>query len=370
MTIQRLIDRIREFKEIIIDSGLLKDVEGYIASCGKQHNKTNVTFLKEVNDKMIDSLSIVYSGDYPKKFSTLFPSAKLRPFTEENYLEIFIQLKKNTRLNVSERFAQMIGDLKQLRAIIKRNNTSLDALMAQILPFNKVIKVEIEEEHRAILSIDFKHETTIGSLRTFSNTLKNWDRTLHIYHQLLSSKSPQDIQLVEIESGSIDIVLNVDFNIAKSIIELFTAGLGAFTAYLLWKAQRTEMSKSYKGNETLHKLDEEYAKELIKNVGEAIKNELINQHLRQKKADTKLQSTSIETKYSEVVRLLKEHVVKGNEVKLISVASHEVSIKKLEIKSKKLSKKVRKELKSLKKEELVKMIGEFIPEEKKKKGSC
>lgn len=362
MTIQGIIERIKEFKEVVIESGLQRDVDGYITSFAQQQNKTNMSLLQDVTDKMIDSLEPIYTGDYPENFLILFPTDAIRPFTETDYLEKFTEIKSKTDLNVNQLFQQLNTTLTQLKTILTSNNSTLDTLQSQLSPFHQVAEFEIEEDNRAILSIDFKNEATIGSLKNFSDTLKNWDRSLLVYHQILSNESPQDITLVDIENGSIDIIINVDFNIAKSIIELFTAGLNAFITYLVWKTQRTSMAKSYNGNEKLLKLDEEYEKELIKNVEEAVKNELVSQHEKSGNSD----STSIETKYNEVAKLLKEHIVKGNDIRLLSVANDDSEIEEKEKESKKLSKQVRKDLKKLPKEELIKMIGEFIPEEKVK----
>lgn len=367
MTIQGIIDKIKEFKEVVIESGLLRDIDGYITSFGQPQNKTNMSLLQDITDKMITSLTPIYTGDYPENFSILFPTDSVRPFTETDFLEKFNEIKGKTELNVNQLFQQLNTNLTQLKNSINTNNQTLDTLEAQISPFFQAAEFEVEEENRAILSIDFKNEATIGSLKNFSETLKNWDRSLFIYHQILSSESPQDITLVDIENGSIDIIINIDFNIAKSIIELFTAGLSAFTAYLVWKTQRASMAKSYNGNDALLKLDEQYEKELIKNVEEAVKNELIKQHQESLEQDKKLDSTSIDTKYAEVSKLLKEHIVKGNDIRLLSVGSEETEIKEKEKESQKLSKKVRKELKKLPKDDLIKMIGEFIPEEKVKK---
>ena len=87
MTIQGLIDKINEFKEVVIESGLIRDIDGYITSFGQPQNKTNMSLLQDITDKMIDSLTPIYTGESPENFEILFPTDSIRPFTETNFLE-------------------------------------------------------------------------------------------------------------------------------------------------------------------------------------------------------------------------------------------------------------------------------------------
>lgn len=362
MTIQSLQENIHEFKEIIVTSGFLRDITSYLTAIAQPQNQVNLLLLKETNEKTIAVLEHIYSM-YSEHFKILFPTLEVKSFTETDYVSQLVLLQKNTEIPVAQFFTQLHSILTLLKNSITANITELNKLEEQLAPFLKNKEQKLKEENRAILSIDFKNKDTIGSLKKFSETLNNWNRSLFIYHQLLSSRPPKDISLIDVENGSIDIIINIDLEIAKNLLELFSAGLTAFTTYLLWKVQRDTMAKSYNGNEKLLELDKQYETELIKNVTEAVRNELINQHEGKIKIDANIDKSGLDVKYLEVSSLIQEHIVKGNDIRLLNQNVENKDLEHVEKETKKLSIKAQKELKKLPKAELIKMIEEFIPRE-------
>jgi len=366
MTIQGIIEKIKEFNLLVITSGLERDINGYITSFSQPQNQTNLSLHKDIVEKMINLLQPIYTESFINTLKPLFPKPEIKPLTTTNYLQKFKELQINTTLNASQYFTHLRTLLTQLKALVDSNKTHLQALEVQLSPFISNKELKSLEEKSAVISIDFKNETTIGSLKKFSDSLKNWDRTLYVYHQIISSESPKDIKLIDIEDGSIDILISINFDIANNLLELFAAGLSAFTAYLVLKNQRSEFAKSYNGNQKLIKLDKEYEKELMNNIESTILECLKQQHAIKLESDMNLKSESIDAKYSEVTKLIKEHIVNGNEIRLISTSEDATSkeIKVVDENVKTFSKTVKNELKKLPKEEIIKMIEEFINDDK------
>lgn len=140
--------------------------------------------------------------------------------------------------------------------------------------FSKYSNVETElesEDDQAIVSLVFKDLNTTTSLKEFSKALNQWNRTLIIYHTLLMSESPGEIDLVEIQNGSIDVIFNFDFDISIDLIELIKTGLKVYAAYLLYKSKTArEIIDSYMGNKRLIQMENERENLMLDNIKESI----------------------------------------------------------------------------------------------------
>ncbi len=179
-------------------------------------------------------------------------------------------------------------------------------------------KYESDGEN-ALVSIVFKDLKSTGSLIEFSRVLARWNRILLEYHTLLTSKSPKEISLVEIQNGSIDVIFNIDFDIALDLTELIKTGLKVYGAYLLYKSKNAkEIIESYMGNKKLIKQETEREKLMLDNIKESIAQMVLNQHNAKLKIDKKIDKTSIEVKIKDVSSLVTDHIIKGNELKLLT----------------------------------------------------
>ena len=142
---------------------------------------------------------------------------------------------------------------------------------------------------------------------------------LPIYHQLLKSESPGDIQIIEVQNGSIDFVLNLDIDVALDLVELFKLGFKGFAAYLSYKKLLEPIVRHYHGNKKLIRSEEEREKLLLENIGTAIQERIKKQHADAKKADTGVNKTAIPKKIEQVTKLIASHIIKGNDMKLLSI---------------------------------------------------
>jgi len=181
----------------------------------------------------------------------------------------------------------------------------------------------IAKENFAIIAIVFKEHHTITSLKQFTKTLAAWDRVLPIYHQLLKSESPEDIQIVEIQNGSIDFIVNLNVDVALDLVELFKVGFTVFGAYLSYKKMMKPIIDSFFGNKGLIKHEEEKEKLLLENISKAIYNQIEEQHKKAKEADNAVDGTAITTKVGQVGDLVTSHIIKGNDIKLLALPESE-----------------------------------------------
>lgn len=321
MNIESLLEKISLFNEMVVESGFKRDVEEYQTAIQQPQTQTNLVSLKEIANKLIESLQKIEESGLPEAMDILFPKKKV--FTNFEHLENLKTIVDDPEMDTSTFYSKLSEEITSLNTQIDSDSTDIEAL-------KKTFSVYISEESgleasddKAILAIIFKDLETITSLKKFARTLERWNRTLLIYHQLVSSQSPEDIELLEVQNGSIETIINVDVSVAVDLAALITVGLKVFGAYLVYKSKVHEIVSNYMGNKKLLAQEKERETLLLDNVKEAIKDKLKEQHKLRKKADKNIDGTSLDTRYEQVSSLITEQIVKGNEVKLLSAPKPE-----------------------------------------------
>jgi len=321
MNIEILQEHINTFTREVVDSGFKRDLDDYINSLPTAQN--NIVALREIAGKVLADLDNIYTGDLPDGLSVLLPKKQIRPFTEEPHNENLKILIKNTEIQQGEFFNQLTQFLNQLKKPLQQNITEIDNIRQFIAPYISEDVKRIAKDHFAIVAIIFNEHHTITSLTQFTKTLVAWNRVLPIYHQLLKSESPQDIQIVEIQNGSIDFVVNLNVDVALNFVELFKVGFQVFAGYLSYKKIIKPIIDCYYGNTPLIRQEEEREKLLLKNIGTTINQQIEEQHKKAKKADKAVNDTAVPKKVEQVANLITSHIVKGNDMKLLALPEAE-----------------------------------------------
>ena len=249
----------------------------------------------------------------------MLPGAELTPFTSEAHDDVLHALVDNTEIEQPQFFQQLTQFVNLLRGQIEQNTTEIDRIEEFIRPYISEDVKRIADEGLAMLAIVFNEHETISNLGQFTSTLVTWNRVLPIYHQLLKSESPADIQIVEVQNGSIDFIVNLDIDVALDLVELFKLGFKVFAAYLSYKKMIQPIIATYYGNKELVSQEEERESLLLQNIGSAVQDLLKSQHKNAKKQDKAIDSTAIAKKVSLVSSLVTSHIVKGNDIKLLAL---------------------------------------------------
>ena len=366
MTIQNIIDKINSFDDLVINSGFLRDVTGHKTSITQQTQ--NLTLLKDVSEEISEEFQAINDSDLPGYLYAILLDEKNQPFTNTDWSENLNEILKDPEIDVATFYQNLNAHLTQLESQIVQNRKYLHGLRDTLSPFYQEYTYELDEENRVIISVDFKQDNTINSLKNFSRAISKWNRTLLLYHQLLKSDSPKDIELVNIENGSVDLILNLDLEVATSLIDLFKTALEVFGSYLAYKTTVKEIVKCYGGNKKLIDSEKGRDKLMMGNVQKVIRAEVSKQHKEAKKKDKSINNTSIKIKIDQVTILIKEHAIKGNDIRMLLEENKEIenADDKLAIKNKeyrKISNRVRQSLKELPQKEVTKLIEQFIPKE-------
>lgn len=315
MNLTTLAEFVELFEKSIIKSGFKRDLQDYIQSL--PDNQNNILALRDLAEKVSIKLDEIYGSDLPESLGKLFPN-KIKPFTDQSHDDDLIELKNNKEIKLEDFFVKLNQILSQLNEQIQQNITEITTIKTFIEPFLAVQDKTLAEDYKAIISIIFKDKKTTTLLTEFTKNIQTWNRIIPVYHQLLKSSSPEDIEIVTVQNGSIDFVINIDFDIALNLVELFKVGFKCFMAYLSYKSMVKPLVASYFGNKKLIAGEKEREKELINNIGLAVKDQIKEQHKSAIKKDKEIDK-NIDKKVEQVVKLVTLHILKGNDLKLLSL---------------------------------------------------
>ena len=374
MNIETLKQHADLFAREIVDSGFKRDLEDYIASLPASQN--NILGLREIAGKLLTFLERLYSGDLPHALAALLPSPEVRPFTEYRHDQDLQELIANSEIPQQEFFGRLSTKLTELQVQIDQNANEITKIEAFISPYVRVDTSEISDKDLATIAIIFNHRETISSLEHFSKTIAWWNRILPVYHQLLKSEPPKDVALVEVQNGSIDLIVNLNLDVAINFAELFKVGFKVFAAYLSYKKMIKPIIDSYHGNKKLISQEEGREGLMLDNIGDAVRAEVQKQHDAAKKADKKIDGTAVQKKVEQVAKLVTAHVVQGNDVKILALPERTETTEGREADTRALSDQLRKEssvarqaLKEIPPQAHVKLLeayGKLAPEDSEK----
>jgi hypothetical protein len=310
MTVRKIIELVDFIKSTIGSEEYSSLLQDQIVTI--QSNNSNLVLLKEITDKAILDYEKLIEKEIPELLDRVLVET-IRPFTKDVFYQQLIDLKDANYPDAASQYNTLNTILTQLQARVNQNITELDKLKATVEPFLTKDFSQLQKGDNAIFAIIFNNENSFNNLKTLSFELKNWDRGLFIYQQVISDETPKPFEIVEVDQGSIEVVLNLIFEVGEKLLDLFKTGLEVYAAYLAYKTVvHDSLVKSYKGNTQLIKLEEEREKLLLENVRIAVKDELKRQAKKAKKHE------SLEKKIEEVTKLVTEHIIKGNSVKLLS----------------------------------------------------
>jgi hypothetical protein len=316
MNIESLLNKIKIFKELVIDSGFKRDVADYRQSIGQAQNQ-NLVYMKELSEKIKAELVFFESNSLRNELKEVLRESK--PFAPSELLEELEELDADKEISGQQYYQKINTILNKIQKSITSNETELDSLK---LTFDKYVSGDDQyktDTQQAIMSLVFKDLQSTSSIKEFSKVLHRWNRTLVIYHTLLKQESPEEISLIGIQNGSIDVIFNIDFEVAIDLTELIKIGLKVYGAYLLYKSRTAkEIIASYMGNAKLIASEKEREKLMLDNIKDSIKTKVLEQHKESLKLDSPPSKAGASKKADEVAKVITDHLIRGNELKLLT----------------------------------------------------
>lgn len=318
MTVRKIIELIDFIKDKIGKDNYSTQLQDYLVTI--QNNSNNLVLLKELTDKAIANYESLENDEIPELLEKVLVHTE-KPFTNDKFLKQLTDLRDKNFPDPGSQYKTLNSILTTIQARVNSNIAELDKISTTVKPFLSKDYSELQTDENAIFAIIFNNENSYNSLKLLSFELKNWDRGLFIYQQIISEETPKPFEIIEIDQGSIEVVLNLLFYVGEKLLDLFKTGLEVYAAYLAYKTVvHDSLIKSYRGNEQLIKSEEEREKLLLENVRIAVREELKKQAKKVKKQE------ALEKKIEEVTKLVTEHIIKGNSVKLLSAPEEKEEI--------------------------------------------
>lgn len=316
MNIESLLNKVQLFESLIIISGFKRDITDYLQSIQQSQNQ-NLVYMKDLSSRIKNSFQNFENNSLDNELFYLLKDSS--PFTEEDTVSELDELDNNSSISSSEYFSKFYNILNTLINSITENENEVEKLKNLLIKYSIKETELLSSEGNALISIIFKDLKSTGTLKEFTKSLNKWNRALLIYYTLLKSDSPEEIDLIEIQNGSIDVVCNIDFDVSLDLTKVVMKGLAVYGAYLLYKSKTAkEIIASYMGNKKLIATEKEREKLMLLNIHETLRDTINEQHKENLKKDKKIDKQGVEKKIDEVSKVIAEHIIKGNEIKLLT----------------------------------------------------
>lgn len=316
MNIENIAEYIATFRAQVVESGFKRDVKDYVNSLPS--NQSNIITLRDMAQKLRAQFARIQSSDLPAGLKQILLTKKFKPFTDENYLADLDALLGNRQITQDQFFTQFNQLLQTLNTRLDQNEGELNRIETFIEPFLSRKTEEHTSENKATVSVILRDKASTTTLKELTKTLKTWNTTIPLYQQLLKIQPPEDIELVSIEKGSIDFILNLDVDVALNLTDLFKTAFKVYAAYFASKKIYAAITESYFGNKELIELDEKRDKLMLENIRQAITKEVTKQ-FEEAKAKHKVNPDNPTKIVERVTELVASHVVKGNDIKLLGL---------------------------------------------------
>lgn len=318
MTVRKIIERIDFIKDKIGVNNYSTLLQDYLVTI--QNNSNNLVLLKELTEKAISDYIRLEEDEIPELLEKVLVHNE-KPFTSDDFLKQLVDLRDQNLPDPGNQYNILNSILSQIQSRVNSNIQELDKISQTVKPFLSKDYSQIQTDDNAIFAIVFNNEKSYNNLKLLSFELKNWDKGLFLYQQIISDETPKPFEIVEVDQGSIEVVLNLFFDVGAKLLDLLKVGLEVYAAYLAYKTVvHDSLIKTYRGNEQLIKSEEEREKLLLENVRIAVREELKKQS---KKANIQ---EALEKKIEEVTKLVTEHIIKGNSVKMLSAPEEKEEI--------------------------------------------
>ena len=316
MNIESILEKANLFNELVINSGFKRDMIEYYNAIQQAQNK-NVMYMKDLSLKLMHNIDIFKSNALDKELDIILKSSQ--SFIVDNITQTISRINQDASIDANNYFQKFNQLLTKTNQDIAKNEQEIQEIItifsrysAEVIPYGEV-------GEKAVVSLVFKDLKSTKTLKEFSDILSIWSKILHKYHTILTSDSPEEIKLETIQSGSIDVIFNINVDLALSLTDVFKYGMDLFLGYLLYKEKiKDEIIPTYRGNQALIKSEEERESLMLDNIYIGIKDKIMEQHTNHLESDSNIDLVSLDKKIDNISSIITEHIIRGNEYKILS----------------------------------------------------
>lgn len=326
MNIATLVSKIINFNEIVKKSGFLRDITEFQQSI--PNNSGNLVFLKDITQQIITHLEKIDEASLEDDLHIIL-AKKATPFTDTDHLGYFLELNEDSEINTTNFFNTLKSHLTNLRNQVHSNVTEIDRTLTYLQPYYNYENGDGSLDELSTFSIKFSNDSFFRSFKSLSGSLSKWEKVFSMYQLLVKSSAPEEVKLLSFQDGSLDIVTNIDINVAIDLTEIFKYAFMAFSGYLSYKTAFKPISDKFFNNEKLESLQKETEKEILDNILLTVQSKLLEQHEEKIKKDERISTESVPKKIDYISKVITEHVINGNDVKLLIDSSDNEEVTEL-----------------------------------------
>jgi hypothetical protein len=318
VNINSLIEKCQNFNSIVIESGIQRDLQGFQTTLGQPNVNKNLIMLQDITNKVEIIIDTIYQSSIPDDMLIVLPSEKTYQFATTNYIQNINAIKDGSTLTPIEVHNQLVNLVNNIVNHINSNIQKINNLMSVLMPYYKKENDYLVKDNKAILAVIFNNDNCYKTLPELLRTIKKWNHVFSIFTQLMTSEPYKDVEIVSIHDGSVDFLFNFNIDLSINLTEIIKYGLIALSGYFLYLKKVKEITDTYQGNEKLTSMEKERKALLLENVFLSISKKLREIHQSKIDKNKEINSEAVEKKIETVSKIITEHLVEGNEVKLLS----------------------------------------------------
>lgn len=314
MNINSILEKANLFTKLIKESGFSRDLNDYINFINQNKNIvsfTNVTkkildkYEEFENNSLDEELSLIL-----KQNTSFLKDGKI--ITELN------ELYTDTQIDVNTYFSKLQNILNKLKSSLDKNISEVDIIISNFSPYQTQSLSYEQKDENVVLALVFNDFNSISTIKGFYKVLKKWNKTLYLYHQLLKSDTPEEIELECVQEGCIEVVFNFNFDLALSLTDVINHGMDLLFSYVVYKEGKTKLSKHMTKIKKIKDLEDQEEKVFLENLNEELYEYLMDEHKKALDKDPNINKESVSQKVKDITSVIFEHLIKGNKLKLLT----------------------------------------------------
>lgn len=316
MNIESLLQKAELFTELVVDSGLIRDLQDYQNTINQNQNR-NFILMNDVNDKITSKLNDVYNSSLLEDLKILIIDGT--PFLERDFILELKELKEDSKIDAQTYFTKLQSILQSLSSSMNSNYSEINKLKEVLKKYSTRKKEKNTTNNNYPVCLKFNDKNTTEGLKNLSKSLRIWNIVLTNYQTLISNESPEQIKIQSVNDGCIELVFEYAWGVAESfagVIETFSV---YYASYLFIK---NNLKKVF-GDDTFHseKLrdhNNDTAKLMFEEMENNLKEFIKKQMETAQEKDNRITSDGSDVKKIEIItKTVIDHFIKGNEVKFL-----------------------------------------------------
>jgi len=314
MNVFTLKECVQTYKKEVINSGLQRDLQDYVTTIAQSAGNSEI--LRNIGTKIEKTLKRFQDDGVAAEIEKLLPTQIQSSIFVLSELTRIEALNNDPQLQIQQYHQQITNIINELNTKCQNTTKAINKIEEFIQPYVASTSTRESESGMGMISLIFKDSDTTKKLSSFSKEIDGWRKVLPIYSNLITNKSPHDIEIVNVQNGSIDVILNLDVDVAINLAELFGMAVKGFAAFLAYKTANRKIEAAIKGNNRYQEIENEKQGLLLENIRDSVKR-LANEQVK-KEGESEKKIEAMDKKIDMITSAVANHVIKGNEIKLVS----------------------------------------------------